>query len=133
MATTQEALQISTIVPSFTVDDLQKSLTFYEVLGFTIEERWEESGQLRGMMLRAGKNRIGLSQDDWKKGRDRKKGVGMRVFLTTTQNVDEIAARARHAGLKLDSDPHETDWKSRAFEITDPSGFVLTISSEPAA
>jgi uncharacterized glyoxalase superfamily protein PhnB len=133
MATTQEALQISTIVPSFTVDDLQKSITFYEALGFTIDERWEEGGKLLGVMLRAGKNQIGLSQDDWKKGRDRKKGVGMRLFLSTTQNVEEVAARARNAGLTLDSDPHDTEWKSRAFEVTDPSGFLLTISSEPAA
>jgi uncharacterized glyoxalase superfamily protein PhnB len=133
VAITQEALQISTLVPSFTVDDLQKSLAFYEALGFTVEERWEEAGKLLGVMLRAGKNQIGLSQDDWKKGRDRKKGVGMRVSMSTTQNVDEIAARARNAGLKLDSDPHDTEWKSRAFEVTDPSGFLLTISSEPAA
>ena len=98
MATTQEALQVSTIVPSFTVDDLQKSIAFYEALGFTVDERWEDNGTLLGVMLRAGKNQIGLSQDDWKKGRDRKKGVGMRLFLSTTQNVDEIAARAKSAG-----------------------------------
>jgi hypothetical protein len=30
VATTQEALQITTVVPSFTVDDLQKSIRFYE-------------------------------------------------------------------------------------------------------
>jgi uncharacterized glyoxalase superfamily protein PhnB len=82
-------------------------------------------------MLRAGNNRIGLSQDDWKKGRDRKKGVGMRVFIGTTQNVDEIAARAKRAGIKLDAEPHDTEWKSRAIEVTDPSGFQLTISTEP--
>lgn len=133
MATTQEALQISTIVPSFTVDDLQKSVTFYEALGFAIDERWEENGTLLGVMLRAGKTQIGLSQDDWKKGRDRQKGVGMRLYMSTTQNVDEVAGRARSAGIKLNSDPHDTEWKSRAFEVTDPSGFLLTISSEPAA
>ena len=88
MATAQETLQITSIVPNFTVDDLQKSITFYEGLGFAVDERWEEEGTLLGVMLRAGKNRIGLSQDDWKKGRDRKKGVGMRVFIATTQNVD---------------------------------------------
>jgi uncharacterized glyoxalase superfamily protein PhnB len=115
------------------VDDLQKSITFYEALGFTVDERWEDNGKLHGVMLRAGKNQIGLSQDDWKKGRDRKKGVGMRVFMSTTQNVDEIAARARSAGVKLDSEPHDTEWKSRAFEVTDPSGFLLTISSEGVA
>jgi len=132
MATTQEALQISSVMPSFTVDDLQKSITFYEALGFSIDERWEDKGTLLGVMMRAGKNQIGLSQDDWKKGRDRKKGIGLRMYLSTTQNVDEIAARAKRAGVSLVSEPHDTEWKSRAFEVADPSGFLLTISSEPA-
>jgi uncharacterized glyoxalase superfamily protein PhnB len=57
----------------------------------------------------------------------------MRVFMSTTQNVDQIAARAKSAGVKLDSEPHDTEWKTRAFEVTDPSGFLLTISSEEAA
>jgi uncharacterized glyoxalase superfamily protein PhnB len=130
VATTQEALQISEIVPSFTVDDLQKSMTFYEALGFRVEERWEDKGTLVGVMLRAGKSQIGLSQDDWKKGRDRTKGIGMRLFMSTTQNVDEIAMRARSAGITLKSEPHDTEWKTRAFEVVDPSGFVWTIGSE---
>jgi uncharacterized glyoxalase superfamily protein PhnB len=133
VATTQEALQISEIVPSFTVDDLPKSITFYEALGFTIEERWEDNGTLLGVMLRAGKSQIGLSQDDWKKGRGRKKGIGMRLFISTTQDVDEIAMRAKDAGIQLHSEPHDTEWKNRAFEVTDPSGFLLTISSEAPA
>jgi uncharacterized glyoxalase superfamily protein PhnB len=132
VATTQEALQISTIVPSLTVDDLQKSITFFEALGFAIDERWEDNGKLLGVMMRAGKNQIGLSQDDWQKGRDRKKGIGMRLYMETTQKVDEIAARAKSAGIKLNSEPHDTEWKSRAFEVTDPSGFLLTISSKAA-
>ena len=130
MATTQEALKISTIVPSFTVDDLPKSITFYQALGFAIDERWEDSGKLLGVMMRAGTNQIGLSQDDWKKGRDRKKGIGMRVYMSTTQNVDEIAARAKSAGITLNSEPYDSEWKSRVFEVTDPSGFLLTIASE---
>ena len=130
MATTQAALQIDALSPSFTVDDLQKSITFYEALGFTIDERWEDNGRLLGVMLRAGKSRIGLNQDDWKKGRERKKGVGMRLLILTTQNVDEIAGRARAAGIQLTSEPRDTEWKSRAFEVVDPSGFVLTIYSE---
>jgi len=47
-----------------TVDDLQKSITFYEALGFAIDERWEEKGTLLGVMLRAGKSQIGLNQDE---------------------------------------------------------------------
>jgi len=130
VATTQEAAQISAIIPTLTVDDLQKSMTFYEVLGFTVDERWEDKGTLRGVMLRAGKTQIGLNQDDWKKGRDRQKGIGVRLSLSTQQNVDEIARRAKSAGITLKSEPQDTQWKSRAFEVVDPSGFVLTVFSE---
>ena len=134
MATTQEAVQIGAIVPTLTVDDLQNSITFYEALGFAIDERWEEKGTLLGVMLRAGKSQIGLNQDDWKKGRDRKKGIGVRVSIAAAPgSVDEIAKRAKSAGLTLKSEPHDTEWKSRAFEVTDPSGFLLTVFSEGSA
>ena len=130
---TQEAVQISAIIPTITVDDLQKSIKFYEVLGFTVDERWEDKGTLLGVMLRAGRSQIGLNQDDWQKGRDRKKGIGVRLTLSTTGSVDEIAARAKNAGITLTSEPHDTEWKSRAFEVSDPSGFLLTVFSEASA
>ena len=133
MATTQEAVQISAIVPTLTVDDLQKSITFYEALGFSIDERWEEKGTLLGVMLRAGKSQIGLNQDDWKKGRDRKKGIGVRLSISTPGSVDEIAKRAKNAGITLTSEPRDTEWKTRAFEVIDPTGFVWTIGSEMPA
>ena len=134
MAITQDVGQISAIVPTLTVDDLQKSIAFYEALGFVIDERWDDNGTLLGVMLRAGGTRIGLNQDDWKKGRDRQKGIGVRLSISTTPgNVDEIAKRARNAGITLKSDPHDTEWKSRAFEVSDPSGFLLTIFSETPA
>ena len=123
-------LQAKTISPILTVDDLQKSLRFFEGLGFGVEERWEEKGTLLGVMLRAGQTQIGLSQDDWKKGRDRRKGEGMRIYINTAQNVDQLAADAKKAGIALDADPHDTDMGSRAFEVTEPSGFKLTIGSE---
>jgi uncharacterized glyoxalase superfamily protein PhnB len=116
-----------------TVDDLQKSIAFYEALGFAIDERWEDKGTLLGVMLRAGKTQIGLNQDDWKKGRDRQKGIGVRLSISASGNVDEIARRAKNAGITLKSEPRDTEWNSRAFEVTDPSGFLLTVFSEPPA
>jgi uncharacterized glyoxalase superfamily protein PhnB len=127
---TESTLQAKTISSSLTVDDLQQSIKFFEGLGFAVEDRWEEQGKLLGVMLRAGDASIGLSQDDWKKGRGRQKGVGIRLFISTKQNIDEIAARAKKAGVKLDSEPHDTEWKTRAFEVTEPTGVKLTISSE---
>jgi uncharacterized glyoxalase superfamily protein PhnB len=118
-------------IPTLTVDDLQKSIAFYEALGFTLDERWEHEGALLGVMMRAGQTRIGLNQDDWKKGRDRTKGIGVRLSISTTRdNVDEMARRAKSAGIALKSEPRDTEYGSRAFELVDPSAFMLTVFSE---
>ena len=123
-------LNAKSIMPGFTVDDLGKSIAFYEALGFTVGERWEDGGTLLGVMLQAGRLQLGLSQDDWKKGRDREKGIGCRLHIETAQNIDEIAARVTAAGIRLDVEPFDTQWKTRQFDLTDPSGFRLTVSSE---
>ena len=60
MAIAQEAVRISSIIPNLTVDDLAESIKFYEGLGFTIDERWEDNGKLLGVMLRGGNSQIGL-------------------------------------------------------------------------
>ena len=127
---TKTALEAKAVMANLTVNDLQQSIKFFEGLGFAVEDRWEDEGKLLGVMLSAGEARIGLAQDDWQKGRDRQKGVGMRVFIGTAQDIDEIAARAEEAGITLDSKPHDTEWGSRAFDLTEPSGFKLTISSD---
>jgi len=118
------------ILPGLTVDDLGKSITFYEALGFGVVQRWEQDGTLLGVMLQAGELQLGLNQDDWKKGRDRQKGIGTRLNIETAQGIDEIAARVKAAGFALEVEPFDTQWKTRQFELTDPSGFKLTVSSE---
>ena len=122
----------TTVMPSLTVDDLQKSEKFFTALGFAIDDRWEQDGRLMGLMLKAGDVGLGLAQDDGAKGRDRIKGVGIRLYIETADNIDDIAARAKAAGVVMTKEPHDTEWGSRAFDVTEPSGFLLTIAS-PAA
>jgi uncharacterized glyoxalase superfamily protein PhnB len=129
MPGTREVLRGKSVMPSLTVDNLQDSLRFFEGLGFEVSDKWEQDGQLLGVMLKAGACELGLNQDDGKKGRDRVKGVGMRLYIEADGNIDQIAAQAKAAGVTLTSEPHDTDWGSRAFEVTDPTGFLLTIGS----
>ena len=121
------------VMPSLTVNNLQQSLDFFAGLGFEVEDRWEEDGKLLGAMLKAGEARLGLSQDDGKKGTNRTKGVGMRLYVEAADDIDKVAARAKAAGISLAREPHDTDWGTRAFEVTEPSGFLLTIASSPRA
>ena len=121
------------VMPSLTVNNLQQSLDFFGGLGFEVEDRWEENGKLLGAMLKAGEARLGLSQDDGKKGLNRVKGVGMRIYIEAADDIDQVAARAKASGIALTMEPHDTDWGTRAFEVTEPSGFLLTIASTPKA
>src|SRR3982751_2429064 len=94
-----ESLRLRSIMPSFTVNDIQRSVAWYrDGLGFFVAERWEDSGTLKGVMLKAGACEMGLSQDDFSKGRDRPKGLGFRIWCDTAQDVDAIAARLRSFG-----------------------------------
>ena len=125
------SLSAKSLLPGYTVDDLDKAIAFYEALGFVVAQKWgDDNGKSLSAMMSAGGVMLGLNQDDWKKGRDRKKGLGTRLNIETAQSIDEIAARMKAAGYTLDVEPFDTPWKTRQFELTDPSGYKLTVSSE---
>jgi uncharacterized glyoxalase superfamily protein PhnB len=122
------ALQARSLVPTMTANDLERSIRFYEGLGFKINEKMEEGGKLLGVMMEAGGATLGISQDDFAKGKDRVKGVGMRLYLETDQDIDAIAQQAIQAGVHLDQGPAPLPWGPMGFTVTDPDGFRLTIS-----
>lgn len=124
-----ESLRLRAFEPSFTVNDLDRSRRFYtEVLGFFEAQQWEDNaGVLRGVMLKAGACEFGLSQDDWAKGRDRLKGVGVRLWCRTEQDIDALAARIQAAGHSLTEGPTDQPWGVRSLSVDDPDGFHLTI------
>jgi lactoylglutathione lyase len=123
-------LNATSITPNITTNDLEKSIRFYtEGLGFEVEERHEHEGKLVYVSLRAGGASLGLGQDNFAKGRDRKKGVGQRLWIATDQDLDALAARAKAAGLELDTEVTPLDWGGRAFSLTDPDGFAISVVS----
>ena len=71
-----------------------------------------------------------LGQDDWKKGRDRVKGQGFRMYCSTTQDIDKLAERIRSAGGSLLEEPKDQPWGGRACAVADPDGFTITFASE---
>ena len=125
---TPAALQARSMAPALTVSDLKRSIRFYtEGLGFKLGEQMEENGEVLGVMLEAGGARLGLSQDDFAKGRDRVKGVGMRLYLETDQDVEALPRQAKIAGITLEDGPGPLPWGPMGFTVKDHDGFRLTI------
>ncbi len=127
---TTTALQARSLGPSLTVTDLQRSIRFYrDGLGFSVGQEWKEEEKLMGVMLEAGKAVVMLGQDDFAKGKDRTKGVGVRLYIETDQDVDALAKQAKDAGLALDSGPGDLGWGPKGFTLTDPDGYKLTVAN----
>ncbi len=122
--------RLTSASPSFTVNDLEKSLAWYhEVVGFAVKERWEQDGKLMGVELAAGDVSFMIGQDDWKKGRNRRKGEGFRIYCETRQDIDALARAIESRGGALDHPPQDEPWGGRDFSLTDPDGFKITIAT----
>jgi catechol 2,3-dioxygenase-like lactoylglutathione lyase family enzyme len=125
-----ETLRLESAAPGFTVNDVERSLGWYrDILGCIVKERWEQGGRLQGVQMLAGTVCFYLGQDDWKKGRDRRKGEGFRMYCTTGQHVDQIAATIKARGGVLDQEPTDQPWGVRDLTLSDPDGFKITIAS----
>jgi uncharacterized glyoxalase superfamily protein PhnB len=126
-----ETLRLRSAAPGFTVNDIEKSMAWYrDVLGCVVEERWEHEGKLAGVSMLAGTVSFMLSQDDWKKGRDRAKGEGVRIYCTTVQDVDRLARQVRERGGALTQEPRDQPWGMRDFALVDPDGYKITIGAD---
>jgi uncharacterized glyoxalase superfamily protein PhnB len=133
-STKHASFQARNLSPSLTVKELHKSLAWYhDVVGFTIDRKYECDGKLLAVALKAGNVRLLINQDDGAKVGDRIKGDGFSMQITTDRNVDEIADRIKELGGTLDSEPADMPWGVRIFRLRDPDGFKLVISSINAA
>jgi len=131
--TSEQSLTGRSLGASLTVNDLQRSLTWYrDVMGFTVDRQHERDGKLMAISLQAGEVRVLITQDDGARGRDRVKGEGFSLMITTDQNVDEIAARIKRAGGAIDAEPADMPWGARMFRLRDPDGFKFVVSADRA-
>jgi uncharacterized glyoxalase superfamily protein PhnB len=125
-----ESLRLRRLSVGFTVNDLQRSLTWYrDVLGCVVTDEWRAEGQLLGVEMRAGSVNFFLGQDDWKKGRERIKGEGIRLYGRTVQDIDQLAALIKSKGGVLSHEPQTQPWGEREFGLVDPDGFRITFSA----
>lgn len=126
-----DGLRLTSVSPGLTVNDIQKSLAWYrDVLGFKVGERWESDGVLQGVELSAGDAMFMIGQDDWKKGRDRVKGVGVRLYCETGQDIDRLASRIKAQGGTLTQEPKDQPWAVRDLTVDDPDGYKITIGKD---
>src|SRR2546429_9653603 len=87
-----ESLRLRSLAVSLTVNDLGRSLAWYrDGLRFTVGERWQDGGQLRGVQPKAGGRGLKLNQAVLSKGRDPPKGRALPSWPSATPATDALA------------------------------------------
>lgn len=125
-----ESFRGRAMMAALTVKDVPKSVAWYrDVLGFTVGNTYEDKGKLFAVELKAGAVELVVNQDDGARGFDRVKGEGLSLQITTTQDIDALAARATANGATLITPPTTMPWGARLFRVKDPDGFKLVIAS----
>lgn len=122
MTTTAKQPRVTSFAPQFLVDDLRRSIAYYEKLGFTFGEPWDgfyAIGHLDGLELHlkeAPKN-----QDDRRYRRDHE-------HLDAAAGVDGIEAffnRCVANGVTIPKPLAPTEWGTKDFYVEDPDGYII--------
>ena len=126
--TTVRKPRVTTIAPQFLVDDLERSIAYYQKLGFTFGEPWDgfyAIGYLDGLELHL--KEAPKDPDERRQRRDHE-------HLDAAAGVDEIEAyfdRCVANGATILKPLAPTAWGTMDFYVEDPDGNIICFGGRP--
>jgi catechol 2,3-dioxygenase-like lactoylglutathione lyase family enzyme len=125
--------RLTSLAPQFLVDDLARSMSFYQKLGFTFGEPWEgfyAIGELDGLELHLKEAPKNSAERQHRREQE---------HLDAAAGVDGIEAfyeRCVAKGVTILRPLTATEWGTKDFYVEDPDGYIIAFggrSSENGA
>ena len=122
--------RVTSLAPQFLVDDLARSIAFYEKLGFAFGEPWEgfyAIGSLDGSELHL---------------KEAPKYEPERLYRRENEHLDAAAGvdgieafygQCLANGVKILRPLTDTAWGTKDFYVEDPDGYILCFGGRPTA
>jgi len=129
MTTTATKPRVTSFAPQFLVDDLERSISYYQKIGFTFGEPWEgfyAIGYLDGMELHLKEAPKNESERQHRRDNE---------HLDASAGVDGIEAfyeRCVVNGATIIKPLTATEWGTKGFYVADPDGYIIGFSGTPA-
>jgi len=123
MITTATKARLTSFAPQFLVDDLDRSIHFYEKLGFKFGEAWEgfyAIGSLDGFELHLKES---------PKSEDERRHRRHNEHLDAAAGVDGIEAFYEQCvanGVTIMRPLTPTEWGTKDFYVEDPDGNIIS-------
>lgn len=128
MTNTTISPRLTSFAPQLLVDDLDRSITYYEKLGFTFGEPWEgfyAIGKLDGLELHlkeAPGNDVERQHRRANEHLDAAAGV---------DGIEAFYAQCTANGVTITKPLAETAWGTKDFYVEDPDGNILSFGGRP--
>jgi len=121
--------RVTSFAPQFLVDDLERSISYYEKIGFTFGEPWEgfyAIGYLDGLELHLKEAPKNESERQHRRDNE---------HLDASAGVDGIEAfyeRCVANNVTIIKPLTATEWGTKGFYVADPDGYIIGFSGSPA-
>ena len=122
--------RLTSFAPQFLVDDLARSIEYYERIGFEFGEPWDgfyAIGYFDGLELHLKEAPRITAEREWR---------GESEHLDAAAGVDGIESFYAHCtanGVSIIRPLTATEWGTKDFYVTDPDGNVISFGGRPAA
>jgi catechol 2,3-dioxygenase-like lactoylglutathione lyase family enzyme len=122
--------RVTSFAPQFLVDDLERSIEYYQKLGFTFDEPWSgfyAIGYLDGLELHL--KEAPKREDERRHRRDNE-------HLDAAAGVDGIEAYFEQcvaSGVTILRPLAPTAWGTKDFYVEDPDGYIICFGGRPMA
>jgi len=121
--------RLTSLAPQFLVDDLQRSIAYYQRLGFEFGEPWG------GFYAIAKLDGLELHLKEAPKNQDDRRYRRENEHLDAAAGVDGIEAfydRCVASGVTIIQPLKATAWDTKDFYIEDPDGYIISFGGRPA-
>ena len=129
MITNKTNPRVTSFAPQFLVDDLGRSIAYYEKLGFTFGEPWD------GFYAIGKVDGLELHLKEAPKNEDERQRRRANEHLDAASGVDGIEAfyaKCAANGVTIIKPLTETPWGTKDFYVEDPDGYILCFGGHPA-
>ena len=122
--------RVTSFAPQFLVDDLDRSIAYYQKLGFTFGEPWKgfyAIGDLDGLELHLKEAPKNQEERQYRRDND---------HLDASAGVDGIEAfyeRCVANDATILKPLATTPWGTKDFYVEDPDGYIISFGGRPTA
>lgn len=130
MTTTTVEPRVTSFAPQFLVDDLERSIAYYEKLGFAFGKLWD------GFYAIGRRDGLELHLKAAPKNRDERRHRRDNEHLDAAAGVDGIEsffAQCVANGATILRPLTPTEWGTKDFYVEDPDGYIICFGGLPAA